>query len=90
MHALGIVRTRDVTHDRAGIKRNVGRAPPVCRLFNLLFKQGQTPAKNRTPLPLPYLLLHHFVHSYNGLRRVVILNPSLVLASGVASCLNFS
>ena len=29
-------------------------------------------AKNRTPPPLPYLLLHHFVHSYSGLRRVVI------------------
>ena len=32
-------------------------------------------AKNRTPLPLPYLL-HHFVHSYNRLRRVVIPHPS--------------
>ena len=62
-------------HDRAGIKRNASRAPPVRRLFNLLFKRGQTPAKNRTPPPLPYLL-HHFVHSYNGLRRVVIPHPS--------------
>ena len=47
-------------HKRAGIKRNIGRDPPIRRLFNLLFKRGQTPAKNRTPPPLPYLLLHHF------------------------------
>ena len=39
------------------------------------FKRGQMPAKNRTPPPLTYLL-HHFVHSYNGLRRVVIPHPS--------------
>ena len=62
-------------HDRAGVKRNAGQAPPVPSLFNLLFNRGQPPAKNRTPPPLPYLL-HHFVHSYNGLRRVVIPHPS--------------
>ena len=53
-------------HERAGIKRNTGRAPPV----RPQFKRGQTPSKllpstlylnkarqttgkNRTPLPLP-------------------------------------
>lgn len=35
-----------------------------------------SPTKNRTPPPLLYLLLHHFVHSYNGLGRVVIQHPS--------------
>ena len=68
-------------HERAGIKRNTGRAPPV----RPQFKRGQTPAKlllsalylhearqtagkNRTPLPLPHLLLHHFLHPSDGFR----------------------
>ena len=68
-------------HERARIKRNTGRAPPV----RPQFKRGQTPAKllpsalylhearqttgkNRTPPPLPHLLLHHFLHSSDGFR----------------------
>jgi hypothetical protein len=72
-------------HERAGIKRNTGRAPPV----RPQFKRGQTPAKllpsalylhearqtagkNRTPPPLPHLLLHHFLHSSDGFRGAVL------------------
>lgn len=35
-------------HERADIKRNVGQAPPV----RPLFRQGQTPGKNRTKFAL--------------------------------------
>ena len=37
-----------------------------------LLEARQTTGKNRTPLPLPHLLIHHFLHSSDGFLRAVL------------------
>ena len=72
-------------HERAGIKCNNGRAPhvrpqfkrgqtPAKLLYSALYlhEARQTAGKNRTPPPLPHLLLHHFLHSFDGFRGAVL------------------
>ena len=72
-------------HERVGIKRNTGRAPPVRPQFKrghtlakllpsalYLHEARQTAGKNRTPPPLPHLRLHQFLHSFDGFRGAVL------------------
>ena len=69
-------------HERAGTKHNTDRAwnlvcpqfkrgqTPAKLLPSTLYlneaRRRQIAGKNRTPLPLPHLLLHHFLHSSDG------------------------
>ena len=76
-------------HERAVIKRNTDRAPPVRPLFKL----GQTQGKNGSAPPLPHLPIHLFLHSSDGFRRAVLRHtsrlggpPSLPDTSEAARC----
>ena len=72
-------------HERARIKRNTSRDPPVRPQFKLgqmpakllpsalyLNEVRQTTGKNRTPPPLTHLLLHHFLHSSDGFPGAIL------------------